>query len=1782
MRKKCLASLLSLAILLSLVPTAAFAVEPEETEAVTAMETVDTSDADLPDNDELFAGYVQQLMYPNYGVSLFGITARERLKTDAEKEIYDDLKEKIQAIAAGRATDTRFSVDKSVWETDLDWTTVRGYLKNVTDALTLDCPYDLYWFDKTSEDGTPGGWYYTGSVLNDNVQAASVYFYVADAYQDKSATSTIVIQDQNVELRYFTTSVTATSAAANAVAKAKSIVTEVEQTATSDYDKLRAYKNAICDLVSYNQDAAGEEYDGGYGDPWQIIYVFDENTSTNVVCEGYAKAFQYLCDESKLTCYTVTGTMSGGTGEGPHMWNIVTLEGKNYLVDVTNCDGSSIGNPDKLFLKAPDQGGSAETGYTFTFDALNSISYTYDDDIKSLYGSSILTLNYTDYTPSVASVTIGETTTSYSNIDAVLSAVNGETAAIRLLADAEVTTFSINNPNTNITWYGGDYTLSTSSTNTVSLSQGTFTLESGTIKSTSGYAVSVGGGTFTMKGGCLEGTAGGLQVNGGTASLSSGTCSGLQAASGAVVSLSGGTFDFVHGDGTMSVGDLLAEGYGYQKTADDTWVTDTTVTSLTGPVRVAELAGLQGAEVEVTGSYTYNGNAQTPALTVSKDGKTLTIDQDYTVSYRQNEVNVTPMNAGTYEIVVTGLGAYSGVVTTTFTIQPQSIAGATVTLDKTSLPYNGSAQSVSVSSVTMDNKSLTEGTDYTVTSSTSGTNVGNYTVTVSGMNNYTGTATAQWAITKADQEALTIDSANTVTYGNTLTLATSGGSGTGAVTYTVTDGTGKATVSGSTLTPIQAGTVTVTATKAEDNNYNDVSVQKQITINQAAYAGTTAAAGSAKYGNTGTVDLSGLIVSGGTAALGAVTDGDSILEDTPAISGNVLTFTFKDDKDNVDKTATIPVSVTSANYNDYTITVTVTVNDKQTDTTTMKVNLNGWTYGTTANTPIVSGVSGGTVTFSYSGTGSTSYGPSAQAPAAAGTYQVTATCETIDTIYIATADFTIAKADPVIGTVSYLSTAPIYESTALNGINLSRSNNSVDGTLELKDGQILTVGTKNYLWIFTPADTANYNIIAGHVALTVSADTLMSISVSGTPVKKVYTYGEAFDLSGLTVTANYASGAKKNVTDQVTYGALAVGQTSVELSYQGKTCTVASITVNKANYTGANTAAGSAKYGTDGTVDLSGLIVSGGTAAVGTVTDGGSILDGTPAMNGNVLTFAFENDVDNVGKTATISVSVTSANYNTYTITVTVTVNDKLIPVVTVSAITVTYTGQPVPASAIKGAATYNGQTVPGTWIWTGGNAPATVKQSGAYSVTFTPNDTNTYTAVTQTVTVTISKAAPTGTPGYTAINTSGKTLADAQLTTGSISVPGTVKWNDADTTEVKVNASYRWTFTPDDTDNYNTLTGSIELWHRSSGSSSSSSNSGNKTETEKNPDGSTTTTVTNPNGTVTETTKNPDGSQEVIETKKDGTVTTTTTDKTGNKTEVVENPDGSSKTTVNNKDGSSSVTKVNENGKVEAQVTLPASVVENAEGEAVTLPIPEVRAASARDEAPVVTVDLPRNTSAKVEIPVRWATPGTVAVLVQADGTEKVIKTSITTDNGVTVTLSGGDTVKIVDNSREFADVPAFHWGSDYIDFVTSREIFSGIGANAFAPDLPMNRAMIVTVLAAYDGADTSSGGDTWYEAGQRWAMVNGISDGANMEQNLTREQLAVMLWSYAGRPSDGGSLADYSDMESVSSWAKQAMAWAVRNGLISGVDGALAPQGEATRVQVATILMRFVEKTV
>ena len=162
----------------------------------------------------------------------------------------------------------------------------------------------------------------------------------------------------------------------------------------TDREKLNGYRQEICDRVQYNDAALSDDYSNG--NPWQLIWVFDEDPSTDVVCEGYSKAFQYLCDltcfySSQIRCITVTGSMDGGA----HMWNVVRMEDdKNYLVDVTNCDGSSVGAPDKLFLAKCTEGNVAE-GYTFNC-GFAKVWYTYDSSIARLYAQSALTIANVD------------------------------------------------------------------------------------------------------------------------------------------------------------------------------------------------------------------------------------------------------------------------------------------------------------------------------------------------------------------------------------------------------------------------------------------------------------------------------------------------------------------------------------------------------------------------------------------------------------------------------------------------------------------------------------------------------------------------------------------------------------------------------------------------------------------------------------------------------------------------------------------------------------------------------------------------------------------------------------------------------------------------------------------------------------------------------------------------------------------------------------------------------------------------------------------------------------------------------------------------------------------------------------------------------------------------------------------------------------------------------------------------------------------------------------------
>jgi len=241
------------------------------------------------------------------------------------------------------------------------------------------------------------------------------------------------------------------------------------------------------------------------------------------------------------------------------------------------------------------------------------------------------------------------------------------------------------------------------------------------------------------------------------------------------------------------------------------------------------------------------------------------------------------------------------------------------------------------------------------------------------------------------------------------------------------------------------------------------------------------------------------------------------------------------------------------------------------------------------------------------------------------------------------------------------------------------------------------------------------------------------------------------------------------------------------------------------------------------------------------------------------------------------------------------------------------------------------------------------------------------------------------------------------------------------------------------------------------------------------------------------------------------------------------------------------------------------------------------------KDNVKVIAVDKPgEDVTAAVTIPGSVGTttvtipadvtPGTVAVDAK---TGEIVKLSVPTEDGIAVKLDGSTKLVLVDNSKDFVDTRS-HWAGDSIDFAVAHGMFSGTTETTFTPEGPMTRAMLMTVLARFDGQDTS-GGATWYEKGMEWAKSTGVSDGTDPDGSISREQLAAMLYRYAGSPAVNGDLDRFSDAGSVSGYASDAMRWAVENGIISGMgDGTLAPQGDATRAQVAAMLMRFVENIV
>ena len=342
MAKRIISVLLALVLAVGLLPlnlyTTAWA---EETDAAARQEST-----------ELLEGYFYQLAgmdITDYRGSTNGIVTKTKYSagdnlTTSERQVYNAMKPEIIRVANGQRSGTRFSVP-----TSLAFASVR----RVVTALMMDLPYEMYWFGKSL----------SGAL------ASSGYTISLKVARDFRGSNEYTTNIPNVP---------------NAVRVAKSVVSS--NGGKGDYEKLEAYKDYICAHNTYNSAAANGQYDGN--NPWELLWVFDNDPSTNVVCEGYSKAFKYLCDLTKeqYGWYgSVEARLTTGSAGGPHMWNTVSFHGGNYLVDVTNCDGGF-----DLFMR----GATSQTaGSSYR---IGNIYYTLDDDTKSVYTRTELTLSSTD------------------------------------------------------------------------------------------------------------------------------------------------------------------------------------------------------------------------------------------------------------------------------------------------------------------------------------------------------------------------------------------------------------------------------------------------------------------------------------------------------------------------------------------------------------------------------------------------------------------------------------------------------------------------------------------------------------------------------------------------------------------------------------------------------------------------------------------------------------------------------------------------------------------------------------------------------------------------------------------------------------------------------------------------------------------------------------------------------------------------------------------------------------------------------------------------------------------------------------------------------------------------------------------------------------------------------------------------------------------------------------------------------------------------------------------
>ena len=422
---------------------------------------VATSNVDIEEffgvtSEELFELYVDNTLYDRE-MAFFSDAAYSSL-SERQQKLYVILEEELSRIANGKLASTSITVDavelracgyisvESIRTQEEYNEAVASFEEAVMSdfdalnlALALDHPFDMYWYGNQTDLRL------AYDLLNNSIIdfQARFIFQVNKNYQP----SGYDINNPTID----TSKTGATSFAGN---KANEIVAKYAQ--KEDHEKIYGYIAEICALTDYNDDAAADMGSASTDNsPWQLLWVFDGVETTNVVCEGYAKAFQYLCDlttfkSDKVVSYLVTGNMTGGTGAGPHMWNVVTMDdGKNYIVDVTNSEEGTVGQDGQFMLggtenrlpahdPTPDKNDTWGETYQFVCNPKQTMYFTYDANLP--YTADQLKLASAPYNYTNVAYVADVNGTKYEVFSHALNAWMGSgTTTLTLLKDIELT-----------------------------------------------------------------------------------------------------------------------------------------------------------------------------------------------------------------------------------------------------------------------------------------------------------------------------------------------------------------------------------------------------------------------------------------------------------------------------------------------------------------------------------------------------------------------------------------------------------------------------------------------------------------------------------------------------------------------------------------------------------------------------------------------------------------------------------------------------------------------------------------------------------------------------------------------------------------------------------------------------------------------------------------------------------------------------------------------------------------------------------------------------------------------------------------------------------------------------------------------------------------------------------------------------------------------------------------------------------------------------------------------